>query len=87
MKPLKVLVYQGLVSAMKAQGVEPKTELATLVNTEFGATADEVGCVVFETGIIGFWPLSRLEVLPGQFPTEKVISIDVPGALDMDLKE
>ncbi len=89
MKPLKVLVYKGLVSAMKAQGTEPETKNATLLATTFAVggssneTIDEVGLVIFESGIIGYYPLDRLEVLPGQFDTEAVISIDVPGAINI----
>lgn len=82
MKPLKVLFYKGQVQAMKAQSETPQTELATLISTNYYA-GDEVGCIIFEaTGVIGYWPLSYLEVLPGQFDSEVVISVDVPGAIN-----
>lgn len=85
MKPLKVLVYKTLVSAAKAQGNEPEVKPATLISldplaTEYGIY--EQGCVVFESGAIGYEALERIEVLPGQFDTEAIISIDVPGAIN-----
>lgn len=91
MKPLKVLVYALSVIAAKAQGAEPNVRPAVLVQTDISEYNNgswwESGLVVFESGEIGYYPLDRIEVLPGQFDNKAVIPIDVPGALDMDLKD
>lgn len=94
MKPLKVLVYELLVTAAKAQGAEPKVRPAVLVQTDIteydNGSWYESGLVVFESGEIGYYPLERIEVittLDEILGTEAVIPIDVPGALDMDLKD
>lgn len=87
MKPLKVLVYELLVSAAKAQGPEPKVRPAVLVQTDITEYNNgnwyESGLVIFESGVIGYCPLDRIEVLPNQFDTEAVITVDVPGAINI----
>ncbi len=87
MKPLKVLVYKTLVSAAKAQGEEVKVKPGVLVTTDLteydNGSWFESGLVIFEDGTLTYEPLDRIEVLPNQFDTETVISIDVPGAINI----
>ena len=95
MKPLKVLVYEALVSAAKAQGDEPKVKPAVLVQSEIteydNGSWFESGLVIFESGVIGYVPLDRIEVLTPQEEIlydsvvnelEQVITVDVPGAIN-----
>lgn len=86
MKPLKVLVYLGNVVSMKAQGNEPTTFSGNLISTSITEFDNgqwfESGCVVFDNGLISYAPLDRIEVLPGQFDSETVIELDVPGAIN-----